>query len=220
MPAAVNLPAAGALSGQSAQEIPMRVIRLAVPILALALAATPARAAEEAADWALTGRLLTLVHAFVRLAAESPDPQAMQKGVDAMLAGENAEVNRAAAGLLDEMLAEMPPEQRILFMAIGRDALKIARREQARAASLPDPEAQSRALQARKDLHAMGLRYHDAGQFLEAVRRDDALAVELYVLARGVNLSARDADGRSALEIAQRAGNRQLAAILSAAGAR
>jgi ankyrin repeat protein len=44
--------------------------------------------------------------------------------------------------------------------------------------------------------------------------------VELYVLARGVNLSARDAEGRSALEIAQRAGNRQLAAILSAAGAR
>jgi hypothetical protein len=220
MPAAVNLPAAGALSGQSAKEVHMRAIPLAAPILALALAVAPARAAEEAADWALTGRLLTLVHAFVRLAAESPDPQAMQKGVDAMLAGENADVNRAAAGLLDEMLTEMPPDQRILFMAIGRDALKIARREQARVASLPDAEGQSRALQARKDLHAMGLRYHDAGQFLDAVKRDDALAVELYVLARGVNLSARDTEGRSALEIAQRAGNRQMAAILSAAGAR
>ena len=30
---------------------------------------------------------------------------------------------------------------------------------------------------------------------------DDALAVELYVLGRGVNLSARDGDGRSALEM-------------------
>ena len=198
----------------------MRAIRLLVPILALALAAGPARAAEEAADWALFGRMLTLVHAFVRLAAESPDPQAMQKGVDAMLSGENAEVNRATSGLLEEMLAEMSPEQRALFLAIGRDALKIARREQSRAAALPDPAAQERALQARKDLHAMGLRYHDAGQFLDAVKRDDALAVELFVSARGVNLSARDGEGRSALEIAQRSGNRQIAALLGNAGAR
>jgi hypothetical protein len=220
MPAAVNLPAAGALSFHPGKEVAMHAIRFLAPILALALVVAPARAADEAADWALTGRLLTLVHAFMRLAAESPDPQAMRKGVDAMLAGENAEVNRAAAGLLDEMLAELPPDQRILFMAIGRDALKVARREQARVASLPDAEAQGRALQARKDLHAMGLRYHDAGQFLDAVKRDDALAVELYVLARGVNLSARDAEGLSALEIAQRAGNRQVEAILAAAGAR
>lgn len=198
----------------------MRVIRLLVPILALALAAAPARAAEEAADWAVSGKLLTLVHAFVRLAAQSPDPQAMQKGMDAILSGENAEVNRAAAGLLDEMLADMPPEQRALFLAIGRDALTIARREQARAAALPGADAQEQALQARKDLHAMGLRYHDAGQFLEAVRRDDALAVELFVRARGVNLSARDREGRTALEIAQRAGNQQMAAVLSAAGAK
>jgi hypothetical protein len=198
----------------------MRSIRLLVPILVLALAAGPARAAEEAADWALFGRMLTLVHAFVRLAAQSPDQQAMQKGVDAILLGENAEVNRAASGMLEEMLADMPAEQRGLFSEIGRDVVTIARREQARAATLPEPGAQERALQARKDLHAMGLRYHDAGQFLDAVRRDDALAVELFVLARGVNLSARDGEGRTALEIAQRSGNPQMAAILSAAGAR
>jgi len=198
----------------------MRAIRLAVPLLVLALAAGPARAAGETEDWALFGRMLTLVQAFVRLAAESPDPQAMQKGVDAMLSGENAEANRAASGVLEEMLVDMPAEQRAMFSAIGRDVLTIARREQARAALLPDPTQAERAIQARKDLHAMGLRYHDAGQFLEAVKRDDALAVELFVLARGVNLAARDAEGRSALELARRSGNQQIMALLSAAGAR
>lgn len=198
----------------------MRAIRLAVPILVLALAAGPARAANEAEDWALFGRMLALVHAFVRLAAPSPDPQTMQKGIDGLLSGENAEANRAASGLLDEMLADMPAEQRGLFSAIGRDVLTIARREQARAAALPDPAPAERAMQARKDLHAMGLRYHDAGQFLDAVKRDDALAVELFVHARGVNLAARDAEGCSALELARRSGNQQMAAILSAAGAR
>lgn len=195
-------------------------IRLAVPILVMALAAGPARATGESDDWAMFGRMLALVHAFVHLAAQSPDPQAMQKGVDSILAGENAAVNRAASGLLDEMLADMPPEQRGLATAIGRDVLAIARREQARAAALPAPGQAEGALQARKDLHAMGLRYHDATQFLEAVKRDDALAVELFVQGRGVNLSARDGDGRSALEIARGAGNQQIAAILSAAGAK
>jgi hypothetical protein len=198
----------------------MRAIRLAVPLLVLALAAGPARAANETEDWALFGRMLVLVHALVRLAAQSPDPQAMQKGIDGLLSGEDAEANRAASGVLDEMLADMPAEQRGLFNAIGRDVLTIARREQARTAALPDPAPAERAIQARKDLHAMGLRYHDAGQFLEAVRRDDVLAVELFVHARGVNLAARDAEGRSALELARRSGNQQIVALLSAAGAR
>ena len=66
----------------------------------------------------------------------------------------------------------------------------------------------------------MGLRYYDSAQFLEAVARDDALAVELYVRARGVNLQVRDAQGRSALDLARGNGNPQVIAILSGASAR
>ena len=72
----------------------------------------------------------------------------------------------------------------------------------------------ARALAARKELNAMGLRYYDAEQFLDAVKRDDTLAVALYIEGRGVNLAAKDADGRTALEIAQAKGNRQIAAML------
>jgi hypothetical protein len=71
------------------------------------------------------------------------------------------------------------------------------------------------ALQARKDLTAMGLRYYDAKEFLEAVKRDDALAVELFIAGRGVNLASRDEQGRSALEIARQRGNTQLVELLT-----
>ena len=60
----------------------------------------------------------------------------------------------------------------------------------------------------------MGLSYFDAKQFFDVVKRDDALAVELYVLGRGVNLSSRDADGRTALDIARANGNARLADLL------
>jgi len=61
----------------------------------------------------------------------------------------------------------------------------------------------------------MGLSYYDPKQFLDAVKRDDELAAELYIDARGVNLSARDAEGRSALDIARANGNTRLAQVLA-----
>ncbi len=191
-------------------------MRLICATLALALFASSAavRASSPAADdWQTFGRMLSLVHSFVRIAAQSPDPQAMNKGVDAMLAGENEDVNRAAQGLFQEMFEDMPPQYRGQVAAVAQDLVGLARRERARAALQPEPLAVERALQARKDLHAMGLRYHDAQQFLEAVRRNDALAVELYLHARGVNLSARDAEGRSALEIARASGDQRMLAL-------
>ena len=44
-----------------------------------------------------------------------------------------------------------------------------------------------------------GLRYYDEGQFLDAVKRNDQLAVELFIASRGVNLGARTWNGRNAV---------------------
>jgi hypothetical protein len=109
--------------------------------------------------------------------------------VEAILSGGNEQANRVAAGVLDEVLQDVPAEQRGTFVAIGRDLLTLARRDQARAAAQPQGTAEpSRddALQARKELHAMGLRYWDEQQFLEAVRRGDRIAVDLFLAARGL----------------------------------
>ena len=142
----------------------------------------------------------------------------MQKGIDSMILGRNAEANRLAGELLDGMFEDMPPQYKGTVAAIARDFAVVARREQARAAERGEPILIERTLQARKDLHAMGLRYHDAAQFFDAVRRDDALAVELFVLGRGVNLAARDSAGRSAVEIARRSGNAAIVRLLETAG--
>ena len=163
---------------------------LTVAVAALFLACTStARAGDDADDWKLIGGILALVQQVVHLAATSPDPAAAQKGVEAILSGGNEQANRIAAGVLDEVLQEVPADQRNTFVAIGRDLLTLARRDQARAAAQPQASVEpgrDDALRARKELHAMGLRYWDEQQFLEAVRRGDRFAVDLFLAARGL----------------------------------
>lgn len=149
----------------------------------VSLSAVPAMAAEDAEDWRLFGNVLALVQQFVRVAAAAPDAESAQKGVDSVLAGKNAHANRAAGDVLSEVLREMPAEQRGAFTSIARDVLTIARREQLRA---PIERDRDDALRARRELHAMGLRYWDEQQYQEAVKRGDGIAVELFLAGRGL----------------------------------
>jgi hypothetical protein len=176
------------------------------------LVALPAAAGEDEA----LGHALTLVQTFVHAAARADDPAASAKALDDVLSGRDTKANRAFAGLLEEMTADLPAAQRDRVASIGMDLAALARREAARkplsplAAPASDP-----ALQARKDLTAMGLVYYDPRQFLEAVKRDDLLAVELYLKGRGVSAAAAGPDGRTAVEIARANGNERLAGLLS-----
>lgn len=184
----------------------MLVAMKALPVLFAAALAAPLAHAEEQ-DKAF-GHVLTLVQTFTSIAAQSAAPE---RDIADVLAGRNEQANRAASGLLQEITADMPPAYRSQMSAIGADLVSIARR----GATLPGPAAPLDALQARKDLTAMGLKYHDSSEFLDAVRRDDALAVELFIAGKGVNLSSRDWRGRNALDIARANGNERLAALLA-----
>ena len=152
-------------------------MRSYVALLAFSFVASSASAAPEDEDWKLIGGALGLLQQIVHVAATSSDPEAARKQVDAMLAGENPQANRMAARMMNEALEDVPPEHRGSMVSIARDLLVIARREQAKAI---DP------LQARKELHAMGLKYWDEQQFLEAVRRGDRIAVDLFLAAGGL----------------------------------
>ena len=173
---------------------------LAAASLLISTPARPATSSDE--NWPALDHALTLVHLFMNITA------------DDILAGRNDEANRAIAGLFNEATADMPEQQRSKVAEIGRDLIAIARKDLWRPSS-SRPASPDGALQARKDLNAMGLSYHSAQQFLDAVKRDDALAVELYIAGRGVNLGSRDASGRSALDIAKANGNTTLAELLS-----
>ena len=71
-----------------------------------------------------------------------------------------------------------------------------------------------RSADARKELTAMGLTYHDSRQFLDAVKRNDVLAAELFIAGRGVDLSATDFWGRDAVDFARRNNNENLAQLI------
>ena len=186
----------------------MKIIRFLL-VCALTVPALSSRAAtDDEEGWKAFGHALNLAQILMRIAAQSDDPN---KGFDDVLAGRSTEANRAIAGMLEEATADMPPEYRSRVASIGQDIASIARKQVGK----PAPVSPDRAIQARKDLTAMGLKYHDANEFLDAVKRDDALAVELFIEGRGVNLGARDAQGRGALEIARARGNQPLAELLA-----
>ncbi len=172
----------------------MKLVRLLV--LGSLVASTPLVHASEADDdWKMLGGVLSIVQSLVRVAAATDDPRAMQQGMDAIFAGRNPDANRIAGDLMAEMMDDMPAQYRGTVNALARDMIVIARRENARAAAQSAVAEKERVvledrastLQARKDLAAMGLRYYDAEQYREALRRNDALAVELFVAGRGLD---------------------------------
>jgi hypothetical protein len=185
------------------------MIRILLAALFLASSIPAHAVAPEDQDWTAFGQVLTLVQTMVRIGLQ-PNPD---QAVADLLAGRNTEANGAIAGLFAGATAEVPPEYRDRMAAIGRDiAAYAANHPVTKAIEAPSAD---RALQARKDLTAMGLRYYDEGQFLDAAKRNDALAVELFIAGRGVNLGATTWNGRTALDIARDNGNTQLADLLS-----
>src|SRR6187549_2698530 len=172
-----------ALRYPRALEVVMPYIRILL-VSVLLTPAVPAIAADEDAGF---GHMLSLMQVFVRLAGQTDDPVAGMKAMDDVLAGRNAQANDAAAGLFKEITADMPVEHRTKIASIAGDVLGLARRDLAKAPAQASLSTDA-SLQARKDLNSMGLRYFDAKDYLEAVKRDDALAVELFIAGRGVNL--------------------------------
>ena len=181
-------------------------------ILFLALAVLPmsAHATDDSQDWTAFGHMLTLLQTAMRIGVSPSPDQAMAD----LLAGRNYEANQAIASLFAGATAEMPDEYRARVAAIGREMASLALKQQATAPATGGISA-DRTLQARKDLTAMGLRYYDHGEFLDAVKRNDELATELYIAAKGVNLTERAWSGRTALDIARDNGNTRLAELIS-----
>ncbi|WP_296947716.1 hypothetical protein [uncultured Massilia sp.] len=92
--------------------------------------------------------------------------------------------------------ASLPPE---LAAVQARLAAMVG---QQRPQPAPVDGQASPALQARKDLSAMGLTYYSQDQFVEAARRGDRLACELFLRAGSVTVTGADKQGVTALKVA------------------
>ncbi len=69
-------------------------------------------------------------------------------------------------------------------------------------------------VEARKNLTAMGMTYHSQPQFMDAIRRKDDVAVQLFIDGGGINLDAIDGSGKTALQIAQAQGTPEIVTLL------
>lgn len=105
------------------------------------------------------------------------------------------------------MLAANPQYQQLLAQR-GQAASGMAQPE--------TPAATSPALQARKDLAAMGLSYYSQQHFHDAIKRGDKLAVDLFLKSEAVDVNGQDASGQRPLLLAKRA---EVAELLRAHGA-
>jgi hypothetical protein len=165
-------------------------------------------------DWATFGKLLSVVHVLMQASEKSGgDPKAVQKAMDDILSGRNTEANALAL----EIFGEVPAQEREKMLSIGRSMAAMSQRQAVAEARTSDDAV---AIRARKDLTAIGLVYHDRNQFLDAVKRNDVLAAQLFIVGRGVDPNAKDMLGHSALDIAKRGGNAEMIALLSAAVAK
>jgi len=194
------------------------------PIVAVALsvllAGAPARAADAGNGLPLSS-VLALMQEVMETAAAAPpgaEQRAMDMAVRDILTGRNARANALAR----EIAPQLSLEDRERLAAIGRSAATLSDRAALAAPQAASPgaaplDSDRQAIEARKDLAAIGLVYHDPKQFLDAVRRGDAIAARLFVAGRGVPLDARDADGATALDLARRGGNAELVALIAGA---
>jgi hypothetical protein len=181
---------------------------------ACAVGTAHAQSTTTQTDWATFGKLLSVVHVLMQASEKSGgDPKAVQTAMDDILNGRNADANALAL----EIFGEVPTAEREKMLSIGRSMAAMSQRQ-----AIADTRSTSDAgaIQARKDLTAIGLVYHDKAQFLDAVKRSDVLAARLFILGRGVDPNARDLLGASALDLAKRGGNAELIELLAAASAK
>jgi hypothetical protein len=190
----------------------MALKRFLVALLAAgAFGTAHAQSATIQTDWATFGKFLSVIHVLMQASEKSGgDSKAVQQAMDDILSGRNADANALAL----EIFGEMPAPEREKMLSIGRSMAAMGQRQ---AATELRASGNAAAMQARKDLTSIGLVYHDKNQFLDAVKRNDLLAAQLFIAGRGVDPNAKDLLGVSALDIAKRGGNAEMIALIAEA---
>lgn len=113
------------------------------------------------------------------LAAEEPDKVAVEKLIPPVA---EAEVPAQAAPSLPAAVAQPQAKPAAPQPANGVDLSLVG---------------------ARKELTAMGFKFHDQDQFVDAARRNDFLTVRLFLAAAGIRPGAPDSKGETALSFAK-----------------
>lgn len=85
---------------------------------------------------------------------------------------------------------------------------------QANAIAAPPVSSVQAKVEARKSLNAMGMTYHSQQHFIDAIRRKDDVAVQLFIEGGGVRPDVADSTGKTPLQIAEAEGTPEIVALL------
>lgn len=118
----------------------------------------------------------------------------------------------AVAALIPAAVAAQPVAAQVVATAPVAPAVAAT---PAATGGAPAPNAAQTKIEARKHLTAMGMTYHSQSQFFEAIERQDDVAVQLFLDSGGIQPEAKNAKGKTALQLAQATGNTQIVALLS-----
>ena len=178
----------------------MKTMRFCAVIVTLF--AMGAANAADTDEWAVFSRALSLMQGFLQIPeGVQNDPNSAGRQLDGLLSGNNTDANR----LLNDAFEGMPVEQRRQVLGIARQLATMGQRQ---AAQERQQLEEVQATQARKHLNDMGLSYFDRQQFIDAVKRNDMIAVRLFCAGRGV-------DTGGAREIARKAGLAKMEQLLA-----
>ncbi len=160
----------------------------------------------------LTSGLFNGITRAIRGSDEDRAAGQLQENIDAIRA--------KLPGLLVERL-EIPgrppetPDLQAVAALIPPPPAAVAGAAPAALAAVPAAGTPLQAkLEARKNLTAMGMTYHSQQQFVEAIRRKDDVAVQLFLDGGGVRADAADSEGKTPLEIAKASGGADIVALL------
>lgn len=103
------------------------------------------------------------------------------------------------------MPAETPDLAAVTALIPPAEAVSLDSDPRAAAGPVAAQSSRQSTVEARKSLHEMGLMYHSQAQFVEAIKRNDELAVELFMSAGAVSLESAGKDGKTPLQLSNNA---------------
>jgi len=158
-----------------------------------------------------SGSLMGSLMSGIKNVARGNDVDYTKKLFDAMLQEVRVKIPGVLVELQELSSGEVtrPDEEKVKALALSSPPPAappaVAKAVEVSAATTTErPSSTAQALDARRQLTGLGLTYYSLEQFHDAIKRKDAIAVDLFLKAKSVDLSATSNKGETTIHLAKR----------------
>lgn len=154
-----------------------------------------------------SGGLMGSLMSGIKSVARGNDADYTKKLFDAMLQEVRVKIPGVLVELQELSSGEVtrPDEEKVKALALSTSSPPPAAVPAAATTTTTErPSSTAQALDARRQLTGLGLTYYSLEQFHDAIKRKDAIAVDLFLKAKSVDLSATNNKGETTIHLAKR----------------